>query len=271
MKYKAIISDLDWTLLNDEHKISEYTKNVIRKLISKGVKFIIATGRHHEDALCFKEQLGADTYLISGNGSKVHDRNNNEVISHNISKELTEKLLDIKVSNNVVRGVYKGNKWFTERNIPDFDEYHTESGFRPEIIDFNSLKGEEIAKIFYITADDETKKELDEIREKVASSSNWSEQLHVTASLPNCLEIMDKNATKGNAVKEILARDGIKCSEAIAFGDGLNDKEMLTVVGKGIIMGNGSEKLKELLPEMEVIGTSSEDSEARYLAKIFKI
>lgn len=271
MKYKAVISDLDWTLLNDEHKISDYTKSVIKKLINKGVKFIIATGRHYADAMCFKEQLGCESYLISGNGSKVHDKNNKEIISHNISKELTEKLIDLKVSDKVVRGVYKNNDWYTEKYIPDFDEYHTESGFKPKIVDFNSLKGGEIAKIFYITANDKTVLELKEINEKLTNNKTCEENLHITASLPNCLEIMDKQATKGNAVKEILERDGIKCSEAIAFGDGLNDKEMLSIVGKGIIMGNGSEKLKALLPEAEVIGTSSEDSEAHYLEKLFDL
>ena len=74
----------------------------------------------------------------------------------------------------------------------------------------------------------------------------------------------------GNAVKEILEKEGISCNEAIAFGDGLNDKEMLTVVGKGVVMGNASDKLKALLPDFEVIGTSSEDSEAHYLEKIYR-
>lgn len=271
MPYKVIVSDLDWTLLNDEHKISDYTKNIIKTLIEKGVKFIIATGRHHEDAMCFKEQLGADSYLISGNGSKVHDKNNREIISHNISKELTAKLLDIKVSDNVIRGIYQGDDWFTEKLIPDFDEYHTESGFRPKIINFDNLKGQEIAKIFYITENNEKKLEIYNIKNKLEKTSFAKNYLNITASLDNCVEIMDKKATKGKALKEVLDKEGIKLSEAIAFGDGLNDMEMLSIVGKGIIMGNGSDELKKMLPMLEVIGTSSEDAEAHYLQKIFNI
>ncbi|MBP9510756.1 MAG: HAD family phosphatase, partial [Fusobacteriaceae bacterium] len=45
MKYKAVISDLDGTLLNSNHTISKYTQEVIKKVIEKGVKFYIATGR----------------------------------------------------------------------------------------------------------------------------------------------------------------------------------------------------------------------------------
>lgn len=267
MKYKAVISDLDGTLLNGEHKISEYTKNVIKNIIGQGVKFIIATGRHHIDALCFKNQLGADSYLVSANGSKVHDNDNKEIISHNISKELTERLLDIKVSSDTVRGVYLGNNWFTEKYISEFEEYHVESGFRAEVIDFENLRGKEISKIFYISDDI---KGLEELEKIIKSDKEFSEKLDITASLDNCLEVMAKEATKGNAILEILEKEGILPEEAIAFGDGLNDKEMLQVVGKGIIMGNASDKLKAFLPDYEVIGTSSEDAEAHYLEKVFK-
>ena len=266
MKYRAIISDLDGTLLNGEHKISEYTKEVIRKIISKGIKFIIATGRHHKDALCFKNQLGADSYLVSANGSKVHDNKNNEIISHNISKELTNKLLDIKISDEIIRGVYAGDEWLTEFHIHEFDEYHVESGFKPKVIDFEKLRDKEISKIFYIS---DNVKALEDLEKVLKENKEFTEKLDITASLDNYLEIMTKEATKGNAVTEILEREGILPEEAIAFGDGLNDKEMLQVVGKGIIMGNASEKLKKLLSDYEVIGTSFEDAEGHYLEKIF--
>lgn len=267
LKYKAIISDLDGTLLNSEHKISEYTKGVIKNIINQGVKFIIATGRHHRDAMCFKKMLGANSYLVSSNGSKVHDNENNLIISHNIPGGITSKLLDVKVSDEIIRGVYAGDSWYTEKYIPEFAEYHVESGFAPEVIDFKTLREKEISKIFYIS---DNVKQLAELEEKLKSNNEFTEKLDITASLDICLEVMSKEATKGNAVKEILEKEGISCDEAIAFGDGLNDKEMLTAVGKGVIMGNASEKLKNLLPDFEVIGTSSEDSEAHYLEKIYK-
>lgn len=266
MKYKAVISDLDGTLLNSEHKISEYTKEVIREIIKQGVKFIIATGRHHTDALCFKNQLGADSYLVSSNGAKVHDDDNKEIIAHNIPKNLTTRLLDVKASDEVIRGIYADDKWYTERHIAEFDEYHVESGFKPTVIDFDKLRNSDISKIFYISDNIEL---LDKIEKELKADEEFTEKLDITASLDNCLEVMIKEATKGNAVGEILEKEGISTDEAIAFGDGLNDKEMLQIVGKGVIMGNASNKLKAILPDFEVIGTSSEDAEAHYLKKIY--
>lgn len=95
-------------------------------------------------------------------------------------------------------------------------------------------------------------------------------ELNIVTSQPTCLEVMDKSVNKGEALKTLLEYEKIDTEEVIAFGDALNDKEMLELVGKGIIMGNGDKKLQELLPKCEVIGTSDDDSEAKYLQVFFK-
>ena len=80
-------------------------------------------------------------------------------------------------------------------------------------------------------------------------------------------EAMDKNADKGMAVEQVLRLEGINRSQAVAFGDGMNDKSMLEYAGKGIIMGNAVEELKNALPYNEVTGPNTEDSVARYIEK----
>ena len=45
MKYKMVVSDLDGTLLNSNHKLSQYTTDIIKKISEKGIKFVIATGQ----------------------------------------------------------------------------------------------------------------------------------------------------------------------------------------------------------------------------------
>lgn len=80
MKYK-LVSDMDGTLLNSEHAISEYTKNIISKVMDKGVKFIIATGRPYEMLKFFRDSLGLESFLVTSNGAIVHDEKNNEIIA----------------------------------------------------------------------------------------------------------------------------------------------------------------------------------------------
>lgn len=266
MRYKAIISDLDGTLLNSHHIISEYTKNIIKKIIKeKGVKFIIATGRHYIDASCFMKQLGAKSYLISSNGANAHTSDGELLVEHLMDKKDVERILNIQVDKDVIVNTYTSDGWDVDRMLPDFNAYHKESGFTPNIVDFKNYNKEDILKFCYIG---ESKK-IEALENKLREDRGLLEDITLTASLDICLEIMKKNISKGKTLKEILDREGIELSEVIAFGDGLNDEEMLSIVGKGLIMGNASEKLKKAQPNLEVIGTNDEDAEAKYLEKIF--
>ncbi len=93
--------------------------------------------------------------------------------------------------------------------------------------------------------------------------------LNVTFSLPDCLEVMHAGVHKGNAVRAVLEQHGLEMSQAVAFGDGMNDFEMLSMVGRGVVMGNAHDRLKQALPEHEQTLTSDEDGVAVYLEKLF--
>jgi hydroxymethylpyrimidine pyrophosphatase-like HAD family hydrolase len=77
---------------------------------------------------------------------------------------------------------------------------------------------------------------------------------------------MDKSIDKAVAIEEVLEREGFTLTQAVSFGDGFNDVQMLSVSGKGLIMGNAPTLLRETLPDLEVIKTNAEDGVARYIA-----
>lgn len=121
-------------------------------------------------------------------------------------------------------------------------------------------------KIFFIHKDREVIEKL----EKQLYELGLDKELNIATSQPTCLELMDKSVNKGEVLKNLLEYEKISAEEVIAFGDALNDKEMLELVGKGVIMGNGDKKLQNLLPNCEIIGTSDEESEGKFLEKIYK-
>lgn len=267
MKYKMVVSDLDGTLLNSNHKLSQYTIDTIRKISEKGIKFVIATGRHYEDAKYFFNQIGVGRYLISGNGSFVHNEIGEVVSRKSISKEMIKKLLELEVQEETSRSIYIGEEWYTDLMVQDYIEFHQESKFAPKVCSLDIFKDKEIEKIFFIHKNREVIEKL----EKKLYELGVDKELNIATSQPTCLELMDKSVNKGEALKSLLEYEGIQADEIIAFGDALNDREMLELVGKGIIMGNGDKKLQELLPKCEVIGTSDEDSEAKFLEKFFNL
>ncbi|RKD27933.1 hypothetical protein SAMN02745883_00326 [Caminicella sporogenes DSM 14501] len=264
MEYKAVITDLDGTLLNSDHKVSDYTKEVIKKVIKKGVKFFIATGRHHQDVSHIRNQLGLNTTFITSNGCRVHDSNEEILLAHDIDESIVRKLLNLEVDKDIHVNIYQNDKWYVSRENDWVKQFHAESQFFYDIVDFNKLEDYKAAKVFYICNDHEKLVLLKEKIEKL-----FPNKLNVVFSLPSCLEVMPYGVSKGFAIKKVLEKYGIHPKEAIAFGDGLNDYEMLKLVGRGFIMGNAHDKLKEVLPNFEVVETNDENGVANTLKRIF--
>lgn len=265
MKYKMVVSDLDGTLLNSHHKISKYTIDIIKKLSKRGVKFVIATGRHYEDAKYFFNQVEVGEYLISGNGSFIHNKMGKEIGRRSIDKDLTKKILELRVEPETSRSIYLGKEWYTDKMVQDYIDFHVESKYTPKIVNLEEFKDREIEKIFFIHSN---KKVIENLERELMKFDKY---LNIATSQATCLEVMSKEANKGKALEQLLKYENIKFEEVITFGDALNDKEMLEKAGLGIIMGNGDERLKKLLKNCKVIGTSDEDSEAKFLENMFNL
>ncbi|MDR1056810.1 MAG: Cof-type HAD-IIB family hydrolase [Prevotellaceae bacterium] len=262
--YKTIICDLDGTLLNSQHTISAYTHDIIQKVKAEGVKVFIATGRHHRDTFIFKHMLGLDSFLITSNGAKIHDENNREIFSHNIPANLSRQLIKMDIDSDIVQNIYQDDIWYCNNYPTMLKDFYKESGFSYEKKPFNEISSE-VTKFFYI-CNANPEKLIDLEAEMI---TRFKGKLNITFSLPTCLEIMKRGVSKGTAVQEVLQHENIDPKDAIAIGDGLNDYEMLKVVGKGLLMGNCNYRIREALPNCEMIDTCDNDGVAKYLEKTF--
>ncbi|WP_152557122.1 HAD hydrolase family protein, partial [Photobacterium sanctipauli] len=80
--------------------------------------------------------------------------------------------------------------------------------------------------------------------------------------------VMDAGVSKGHALEAVAKEKGYALADCIAFGDGMNDVEMLSMAGKGLVMGTSHEKVKRALPENEVIGACQDEAVAHYLTEL---
>lgn len=80
---------------------------------------------------------------------------------------------------------------------------------------------------------------------------------------------MAGGVSKGHALESVAKQLGFTLKDCIAFGDGMNDVEMLSMAGKGCIMANAHQRLKDTLPELEVIGSNAEDAVPATLRKLY--
>jgi Cof subfamily protein (haloacid dehalogenase superfamily) len=261
--YKVIVSDLDGTLLNNEHHLSPFTRKVLTSLVNAGIKFILATGRHFIDVKAITDSLGMDIYLVTSNGAVVTDRNHQVIYSKTIPTHIAQELSELHMPMpDIATNIYTFDAWYVDRPMPEYLEFHKDSGFAYTLADLKTLDKQNITKFFFMGEHSD----LAELEQML--NDRYGDQLHVTFSLPDCLEVMAEGVNKGAAIESILAQNHLPLTSAVAFGDGMNDYEMLAVVGLGVVMENAHERLKMALPDSPRAGLNDEDGVAHFLTSL---
>jgi Cof subfamily protein (haloacid dehalogenase superfamily) len=257
---KVIISDLDGTLLNTEHQISTYTKSVFQKLHSENYLIIVATGRHHLDALSIVESLGCPFYLVTSNGARIHSPAKELLFSFDITSDAIKSVLDLDIDPEFTTVLFKEEVWQTNKENKKLNSFQTVMNYPAEIVDFNFVKDLSAIKLFFTH---NSHQKLVELKDKIME--DHSDDFHFAFSLPFCLEFMDKSVDKSIAISKILEKENYTFEESISFGDGFNDERMLISSGKALIMENAVDSFKNKLPQLEVISSNDDDGVAKYL------
>jgi Cof subfamily protein (haloacid dehalogenase superfamily) len=257
---RVIISDLDGTLLNNHHSISDYTKEVFQELHQQDYLIVVATGRHHLDAFPLVERLGVPLYLVTSNGARIHSPNKDLLFSVNMDSEIVKSIIDLDIDPDITTVLFKEEAWQTNIHNEKLNSFSKEVTYHRELVNFEELDDFEAIKIFFTH---ENQEKLIAVRDLILT--HHPESFNHAFSLPICLEFMDKAVDKSHAIAKILERENLDFTHAISFGDGFNDEMMLLNTGKGLIMGNAPDTLKNKLSHLEVIDPNHVDGVAKYL------
>ncbi|MEZ9464689.1 Cof-type HAD-IIB family hydrolase [Vibrio splendidus] len=262
---KIVASDLDGTLLAPNHQLSDFTKLTLKKLHDQGYTFIFATGRHHVDVAGIRQIAGIPAYMITSNGARVHDQNDQLMYSQNVPQELVQPVIDIvRQDPNLFIHMYQNEDWLLDREDEMLAKFHSESGFSYKRFEAENAPSEGIAKVFF-THPEHDHEYLVTFEQKLRDA--FSDKLNIAFSTPWCLEVMAAEVSKGHALDAVAKSLNLTLDNCVAFGDGMNDAEMLAMAGKGLVMGTSHEKVFKALPDNEVIGSSADDAVAHYLEK----
>ncbi|WWP01484.1 MAG: sugar/pyridoxal phosphate phosphatase YigL [Candidatus Dasytiphilus stammeri] len=265
--YQIVVSDLDGTLLSADHRILPYTRKILKLLTTQGVQVILATGRHHIDVSKIRDNIGIKAYIITSNGARVHNEAGKLVLSLNLDEEIASTLYGMFFTDpDILTHVYRNDNWYLSRYSIIENSFFIESRFTGKLFQPHLLGTDGVSKIFFTCH--KVNKLL--LLEKILQY-RWGERVNTTFSCPTCLEVMAGGVSKGYALKEVINYMGSSIKKCISFGDGLNDKEMLSMTGKGCIMQNASQRLKDILPNLEIIGSNIEQAVPRYLCKIYSL
>lgn len=258
---KIVASDLDGTLLAPNHQLSAYSKETLKALHEQGYTFVFATGRHHVDVASIRRTVGIPAYMITSNGARVHDQNDQEMYSQNVPEDLVQPVIDtIKADPEILIHMYQNDDWLLNKDDEQLRDFHEEFSYK--LYDQNNAPTDGIAKIFF-THPAQDHEHLVTFETKLREQ--FGDRLNIAFSTPWCLEVMSAGVSKGDALKAVAESIGLTLENTIAFGDGMNDVEMLSMAGKGLVMGTSHEKVMKALPNNEVIGSNADDAVAHYL------
>ncbi|MFD2177158.1 Cof-type HAD-IIB family hydrolase [Veronia pacifica] len=261
--YKIVASDLDGTLLTPDHQIAPFTRDTLQRLHQQGEHFVFATGRHHVDVAGIREKVGIPAYMITSNGARVHDADDNLVFSRNVEPDLVAEIIKmVKDDETLACHMYRDEDWLLSKVDEELEKFHTESGFSFDYFDLNQPPVDNIAKLFFIRHDHEYL-----ARYETMLNDTFGDRISVAFSTPFCLEVMGAGVSKGMALEAVAKMKGFALSDCIAFGDGMNDVEMLSAAAKGLVMATAQDRVKATLPNNEVIGSNAEEAVAHYLEK----
>jgi Cof subfamily protein (haloacid dehalogenase superfamily) len=261
IKKKVIISDLDGTLLNNSHVISEFTIQAFQQLHREGYLVIIATGRHHLDALPIIKNLEIPVYLVSSNGARIHSPEKELLFAFDLQSDAVKSILDLNIDPEITIVLFKELVWQTNRTNEKLNHFQTEMNYVPEIVNFDNLVDLSGIKLFF---SHENHQKLIDLKDLIMSNNA---SFNYAFSLPICLEFMDKSVDKSVAISRILELENCSYTETVVFGDGFNDEKMLVSAGTGLLMNNAPFSLKEKLSHLEVISSNNEDGVAHYLSQ----
>lgn len=260
---KFIAADLDGTLLDSGKRLPEDFKEVIEKLNEKGIIFAPASGRQYYNLLKQFEPFG-DFMYIAENGSMVV-KNGKSVIFDGLDSaeaaaaiELARRIPTasaILCAEDCAFGEDGDNKEFINNALMYYEHFRIVDN----ILEYCDNRN--ICKVAIFDSVDAQKNVYDKIREIskgqiILSGDKW-------------VDVMKPGVSKGSAVRHIREKYGFGKEECMAFGDYLNDCEMLDECGFGYAMENAHEGLfghaKYRAP------SNDENGVMRVIRKVFKI
>lgn len=250
--YKIAISDLDGTLLGPDHKVSSKTKESIQHWKQSGRKFVIATGRHYIEAKKIQDTLGEPISLITSNGARVHNQHGEIILKQNLPTDIATAICECNFDETVQINLFTDQQWFANFSIQELIGMSLDTDFYCQAVDLKTIDKSNTIKIFFWGE----REKLDLIYEQL--NQQFSGRVNLTFSLDKCLEVMEANTNKGAAVDEVLRIMALSSAQSIAFGDGMNDVEMLQRAGKAILMANSQQDLLNALPDAEITKSSKE-------------
>lgn len=260
--FKLIISDLDGTLVDSNKNISPFTKEVIKEIQNRGVEFIIATGRGYKGALKAMCDLDLKCDIICNNGATIYNSKGELIFQKIIDHTCALKIFKSIDTNSIFLGSYEDQIYISKGKLKESQDFlHNipQKIIEISLENFNDFKFE---KIVILNKNNNSLKKIQENLSKYPCINSFISQDYF-------LDIVHHETSKGIALKYIADLKNVDLQHTLAFGDAFNDYDMLKFAGKGVVMANGFQELKNIFETHNL--TNDDNGVAHYISNLFQL
>lgn len=266
MDYTVIFSDIDGTLLTPEHLVSDLTKHIVLSLTKQGVTFIPVSARSPLGIRKVMDSIPLAAPMVCFNGALLLDKANSPIYKLGIT---AKEALIVKAFINlhfpeIACNLYTKDHMHVDDSSHPFVQRECEITSECPILLSHSTfaEGDCVYKILCLGEPQQTHQLQKAIQVQFPLYATYK-------SDTTYLEILHKDASKGNALLHYCEINHIPIAKSIAFGDQENDVSMLQAASLGIAMGNAPVPVQQ---KADVIAASNdEDGLAHMLKNIFSL
>lgn len=253
---KLIASDMDGTLLDEDGNVPAETYELVRQLRAAGISFVASTGRRFDTVQEMFAPVANEMDFVASNGAQVVvdgalvDR---EVFSHAALRRLFNV---VNLFDTLHLALFDSKQTYLldeearferelDKNLPNPVRVFDVPPADVSIIKASVYCDDAVMDMAYALS-----RELDGDFVFAPSGHKW-------------IDVMQRGVSKATGIEQVLAARNVRPEDVMAFGDSMNDYEILRMVGTSVAMGNARSAIKQI--STKVIGTNAEHSVQREL------
>ncbi len=246
---RLLASDMDGTLLDENSRVPPETYDLILALREKGVRFAVSSGRRYDRLRQFFAPVVDDMDFVASNGAQVYaegDLIDREVYSHLAVKRLA---YTVSLFDDMHLALFDRTKSFLledesvfirelDKDLPNIERIWDLPAPDVSIIKACIFCDGNVMDCAYVLS-----RELGDEFVFAPSGEHW-------------VDAMQRGVSKATGIQQVMEHYGIRADEVMAFGDSMNDYEIIRMVGCGCAMANARPALKAVADK--IIGPNYE-------------
>lgn len=240
-----ICSDIDGTLLNTRHQLTEATHRAVKQALAQGVKIVLVSARMPQGMEPIRRELQLPDILICYGGALIAE-DGKAVFSRFLPPSTVSRITQAAQQLHVHISLYCRDQWIIGQPDEWSEQEAAITGLTPKIQPFPEVFRQWDAehtgpnKVLFMS----DPKHI--VALKQALNADAMKELTCYRSKPTYLEVIPTESSKRKAVSFLCERYGISRKDVLAIGDGENDQDMITFAGTGVAMGNASDNVKNI-------------------------